>query len=186
MNNNRALPIYISLLHSSVKNQNNEVITTSITNLDVHDLARLTATYDLAGFFIVQPLQRQRELFSELIHYWKKGKGAEYNSLRSKAFENVRIVKSLNDCMQEASVYGELKMIATGAQISSDITCEGVRELTRKHPVLIVFGTGWGLSDEIVKRADYRLEPIKGRCTYNHLSVRSAASIIIDRIYRDG
>ncbi|MBR0179914.1 MAG: RNA methyltransferase, partial [Firmicutes bacterium] len=34
----------------------------------------------------------------------------------------------------------------------------------------------------VVERADFRLPPIYGREGYNHLSVRSAASIIIDRL----
>jgi hypothetical protein len=49
---------------------------------------------------------------------------------------------------------------------------------------LLIFGTGWGIAEEIVNRADHRLEPIKGVENYNHLAVRSAAAIILDRIMR--
>ena len=42
-------------------------------------------------------------------------------------------------------------------------------------PYLILFGTGWGLTSEI-------LEPIRGKTKYNHLCVRSAVSIILDRL----
>ena len=50
-------------------------------------------------------------------------------------------------------------------------------------PWLIVFGTGWGLETGFLEReSDYLLEPIPGRGDYNHLSVRSAAGMILDRL----
>ena len=50
------------------------------------------------------------------------------------------------------------------------------------EPICLLFGTGYGLVDEIMAEADYTLEPIVGPTDYNHLSVRSAASIILDRL----
>jgi hypothetical protein len=47
---------------------------------------------------------------------------------------------------------------------------------------VLVFGTGWGLTEEVLGRADDLLEPILGTGAYNHLSVRSAAAIILDRL----
>jgi len=54
--------------------------------------------------------------------------------------------------------------------------------LRETAPFLILLGTGWGLTDEILARSDYILEPIEGDSDYNHLSVRSAAAIILDRL----
>ena len=48
--------------------------------------------------------------------------------------------------------------------------------------LIICFGTGWGLTEEFIRSADYILEPIRGTTDYNHLSVRSAAAIILDRL----
>jgi hypothetical protein len=48
-----------------------------------------------------------------------------------------------------------------------------------------LFGTGWGLTEELFDRADFILEPIKGSGDYNHLSVRTAAAIILDRLLGD-
>jgi hypothetical protein len=45
-----------------------------------------------------------------------------------------------------------------------------------------MFGTGWGMIDELIERADYYLDPIEGPVEYNHLSVRSACAIILDRL----
>jgi hypothetical protein len=51
------------------------------------------------------------------------------------------------------------------------------------QPYLVLFGTGWGLAEEIMERADYTLKPVSGYTDYNHLSVRSAAAIIMDRLF---
>ena len=49
-------------------------------------------------------------------------------------------------------------------------------------PHLIVFGTAWGLAPEIFDGVDATLEPITGNTGYNHLSVRSAVAVILDRM----
>jgi hypothetical protein len=48
---------------------------------------------------------------------------------------------------------------------------------------LLLFGTGWGITDDVFSRADLFLEPIEGPTAYNHLSVRSAVSISLDRLF---
>jgi hypothetical protein len=55
-------------------------------------------------------------------------------------------------------------------------------------PILLLFGTGWGLSDSLTNEADFKLEPIFGKALdgYNHLSVRSAVAIYCDRLRRNG
>ena len=174
--------INICLVHYPVKNQNNQIITTSITNLDIHDIARLTTTYDLGGCYIVQPLKRQKELFQELIDYWKKGIGASYNSHRARAFQKVRIVASIEECLQDIGLDKEPIVVVTGANIQGNIGYAQLRELAKTKDILLLFGTGWGLADNIIDKAHYQLEPIEGIGDYNHLSVRSATSIIIDRL----
>ena len=51
-----------------------------------------------------------------------------------------------------------------------------------ERPYLILFGTGWGLTQEVMDLSYKILEPIRGKTKYNHLSVRSAVSIILDRL----
>ncbi|HEY6838272.1 MAG TPA: RNA methyltransferase, partial [Geobacteraceae bacterium] len=62
--------------------------------------------------------------------------------------------------------------------------CEALAHMVcdAEQPYLLVFGTGWGLTEELFERADLVLRPIKGPGSYNHLSVRSAAAIILDRL----
>ena len=50
-------------------------------------------------------------------------------------------------------------------------------------PYLLLFGTGWGLTDEVMAMSDYILEPIRANSKYNHLSVRAAVAIILDRLF---
>ena len=50
-------------------------------------------------------------------------------------------------------------------------------------PYLLLFGTGWGLTDEVMSMSDYILEPIRANSKYNHLSVRAAVAIILDRLF---
>jgi hypothetical protein len=52
----------------------------------------------------------------------------------------------------------------------------------RRRPCVLVFGTAWGLSEALMETADYILVPVSGPEDYNHLSVRSAAAIILDRL----
>ncbi len=51
----------------------------------------------------------------------------------------------------------------------------------RETPLFLLFGTGWGLTQEVKDSSDYVLAPIEGK-GYNHLSVRSAVAIILDRL----
>ena len=50
------------------------------------------------------------------------------------------------------------------------------------RPFLLLLGTGWGLAPEIFGVVDAVLAPIAGVNGYNHLPVRSAASILMDRL----
>ena len=48
--------------------------------------------------------------------------------------------------------------------------------------VILLFGTAWGLHEEVMKKTDSILDPVSGKTGYNHLSVRTAAAIILDRL----
>jgi hypothetical protein len=52
----------------------------------------------------------------------------------------------------------------------------------KTRPYLILLGTGWGLTETVFSQSDYVLEAVAGDSDYNHLSVRSAAAIILDRL----
>ena len=51
---------YLALVHHPVYDRHRKVVATSITNLDIHDIARSSRTYELAGYFLVHPVTAQR------------------------------------------------------------------------------------------------------------------------------
>ena len=59
-----------------------------------------------------------------------------------------------------------------------------LRDMLKREsrPFLILLGTGWGLTETVLAQSDALLEPIQGETDYNHLSVRSAAAILLDRL----
>jgi hypothetical protein len=182
--------LYIALLHYPVYNKDGRVVTTAIANMDIHDIARLSRTYGVRNFFLVNPISAQRDLAGEIINHWRHGYGAGFNPARREAFELVRLKATLDEVRSEiAGQTGCLpQIIVTGANFRDRLlTYTDLKEMMRNDnlPYLLIFGTGSGVAEEIVNRADFRLEPIKGNGDYNHLAVRSAVAIIIDRIMRD-
>lgn len=179
--------LYIALLHYPVHNKEGQVVTTAIANMDIHDIARAARTYGTKCFYIVNPIPAQRNLAGEIIRHWREGYGASFNLFRKEAFQLVGIKKDLDEVLAEIkSETGYMpRTIVTGANLKDRLlTFEGLKIFLRNDdlPYLLIFGTGSGIADEVVKKADFRLEPIKGVGDYNHLAVRSAVAIILDRI----
>jgi len=179
--------IYIALVHHPVVNKRGDIVTTSVTNFDLHDLSRNSSTYGVKGCFIVTPSQAQQDMVAYIRNYWREGKGADYNPDRKEAFEALYISGSLEEsCLTIKKAHDKApKLIATSAKSYDKVTL--FRELREEisnteDPYLIVFGTGWGLAETIINSADAVLEPIKGPVAYNHLPVRSAVAIVLDRL----
>ncbi|MDD5167378.1 MAG: RNA methyltransferase [Syntrophales bacterium] len=180
---------YLALLHYPVYNRKREVVTTAVANMDVHDIARAARTYGIRRYYIVTPITAQRELIHKILDHWLTGFGAGFNPSRKEAFEIVALAKTLDEALEEmAALSGQLPKIAvTGASFSGDVvSCEAMRLQMEsdESPYLFLLGTGSGLADEVVARADYRLAPIRGTTDYNPLSVRSAAAICWTGYYR--
>ena len=167
------------------------MVTTAITNMDVHDIARAARTYGVKRFYIVTPLASQRELVEKILRHWQEGYGSYFNPSRREAFQVAQIKNTLEEVVEDiACAPGKrLRIAATGASLSRElITFKAFRAVIRKSddPHLLLFGTGWGIAEEALGRADFFLEPIKGVGDYNHLSVRSAVSVALDRLWGRG
>lgn len=185
--------VFIGLVHYPIYNKHLEIVTTSITNLDIHDIARSAITYDLEHYFLIHPHENQQEMAQELIDYWTQGYGSQYNPDRAQALERIRILSSLDEVRHwiQSHYPGTLCQVVTDARTYPNTV--SYRDLRRKimedpgqgnspQNFLLLFGTGYGLSQEIMEEADVILEPVVGRGPYNHLSVRSAVAIILDRL----
>jgi hypothetical protein len=179
--------IYLALLHYPMYNKRGEIITTSITNLDLHDISRAARTYGAEGFFVVHPSPKQQGLLQDIMGYWQAGYGAQYNPDREQAFS---ILKPALDLLQVMDLIEKESgcrpsTVATDAKVHSRTT--SYLEMKKKiqeeeQSFLLLFGTGWGISQELMQDCDYILEPVQAGSDYNHLSVRSAVSIILDRL----
>lgn len=179
--------VYIALLHAPVYNKRMEVISTSITNLDLHDISRTARTYGIRRYYLVHPIETQQNLAREMISYWREGYGAEYNPDRREAMNLLELASDLDTVLADIQrLEGQKPLtVATDArQYPQTVGYLQLRRLIQQgdQPYLILFGTGWGLTAEMMKACDYILQPIEGCTDYNHLSVRSAAAIILDRL----
>jgi hypothetical protein len=179
--------VSIALLHYPVYDRNSRVIATAVTNLDLHDMARMARTFGLFRYYVVTPVEEQRILAERIRSHWQDGWGGSYNPDRRRALELLRVAPELDAVLAdlEENFKRPARIVVTGAkERPGAVSCEGLRERIRDEGAhyLLLFGTGWGLTDEIFDRADFVLEPIKGAGAYNHLSVRAAAAIILDRL----
>lgn len=179
--------LYIGLVHYPIYNKHYEVITTAITNYDIHDIARASKTYDVARYFVIHNVPAQRALAEKIMEHWRTGFGSSYNPDRKEAFSEVSLVHSIRQAVsaiEEAE--GVRPIIATtdARTYENTVTYSWMRRTLEKEdrPVLVLFGTGYGMTKETMEEFDYILEPIYGHSIYNHLSVRSAVSIILDRL----
>ena len=180
--------LYVVLLHHPVYDKHGDVVATAVTNMDVHDLARIGRTYGVRGIYIATPVRALRLLADKILEHWRTGFGAEYNETRREALALVRTVVDLDAAILEVERdAGERPvLVATSAKEGNGaISFPALRtRLAESHaPYLLVLGTGWGLVREIVERADLVLEPIRGVGDYNHLPVRAAAAIMLDRLF---
>ena len=178
--------LYIALIHYPVINKEGKIIASSITNLDLHDISRVARTYGVKRYYVVQPLREQRELVKELLAYWQKGAGRVYNPDRREALKLLRVKPALSLVEKEiCQERGKVKLMATDARAEfSNLSFAQAREkVWAGEPILLLLGTAWGLAPKLIKKCPYVLAPIPGRKDgYNHLSVRAAAAIILDRL----
>lgn len=186
----RKARIYIALLHYPMYNKRMDIITTSVTNLDIHDISRVARTYNVEKFFIVHPNESQHQIVRKVIDYWQHGFGGVYNPDRKEALDIIELSFSLEEVIETIRGYTGLPVItvATDARTySNPVSFKWLRHkiFQEEGVYLILFGTGYGIEKETLLNCSYVLEPVKPVVEYNHLSVRSAISIILDRLLGD-
>lgn len=176
----------IALIHHPVVNKRKEVIGSAVTNLDIHDIARTARTYGVAQYYISTPYEDQHALVQELLAHWLTGHGADYNPARGEALRIISLTFSLEEVIEDIKIrYGQKPLIIATSALAQceEIGYDSVRKaLGDQQPVLLLFGTAHGLAPEAITVAHGQLPPLTGSGDYNHLAVRSAAAIIIDRL----
>ena len=180
---------YVMEVHYPVLDKRGEKSSTAITGMDLHDIARACRTYGIKKYLLVTPIAQQREMAKRIAGHWTSGWGADYNPDRREAFSTLKIFASVQKAIawvEEKEKKPVFKIATTakrhaGAQHWLTLKREILR---RDHSPLFIFGTGWGLHDEVMEMADAVMTPIcGGKDGWNHLSVRSAVSITLDRFF---
>lgn len=181
--------LYVGLVHHPINNKKGEIVTTSVTNLDIHDISRSCKTFGVKNYFLVTPLKAQHELVNRILGHWEEDKANVYNPDRSEALSIAKLVNSIEEASLDIkNIEGVMpKIIVTGANFKThNAAPSDLRQkiLLDSSPYLLLFGTGWGLHSSITDHADYKLAPILGASEdgYNHLSVRSAVAIYLEKL----
>ncbi|MGH7269025.1 MAG: RNA methyltransferase [Polyangiaceae bacterium] len=184
----------IALVHHPVLDGKGATVTTAVTNLDVHDLARSARSYGVADYFIAHPIAAQRELVTRIRDHWMDGSSGRRIPDRREALTVLRVVHSLEAAIDALGGRSRVEVWVTAArrlapsvltfqQARARLECDVEGGGEEDKTLLVVFGTGWGLAPEVIESADALLEPIRSQSeAYNHLSVRSACAIALDRL----
>jgi hypothetical protein len=180
--------LYIGLFHFPMRNRDGEIVATSVTSMDIHDIARSARTYGAARYFVVTPVPTQRAIAWRIRGFWTEEERIREKSRRGEALEYVVVSSDLEETLawiEEAEGQPPL-IVATSARpsVQNAVSYEELRRRLRTdaRPVYILFGTGWGMADELIDACDAILPPIMPDADFNHLSVRAAAAIVLDRV----
>jgi hypothetical protein len=179
--------LFVALLHHPVLNRHGRVVTSSITSLDLHDIARSARTYGVRAMYVVHPVAEQREFAVRVLDHWRLDSGRLYDSRRREALDLVEVVEDLETALKSAEVLAKAlpMLVYTSARETGSASYAELRtkvENAGGSPMMLMFGTGFGLAPAIRERADIILDGVRGPGAYNHLSVRAAASVILDRL----
>jgi hypothetical protein len=178
--------VAIALVHHPVVDAQGATVTTAITNLDVHDLARSARSFGVTDYFIVHPIAAQRELVERICAHWADGSSGKRIPDRKLALALVRVVDTLDAAIAAMGGRDAVEVWVTAARdVAPPMTFAVARARVESDGkgILVVFGTGWGLARSVIDAADATIEPIRAaRAGYNHLSVRAACAIALDRL----
>lgn len=178
-----SVELSVALVHHPVIDRRGDEITSTVDHFDVMDGSRLSLTYPLRRLWVVNPVPAQRALVERLIRHGTRE--SERDEARG-AFAKTAWAPDLAAVIAEHEREQGTRptVVATSARASTrDVTLGAVRErLHGGEPMLLLVGKAWGLAPRVLDAADVRLEPIDAGTGYNHLSVRSAMAILVDRL----
>ena len=182
--------VYLALIHYPVLNREGGVVTSSVTSLDLHDLARVGRTYGVTGVFVVHPSAPQRAFVERVIEHFTQGPGRTLHPQRGETLEFLEVLPSLDSLIEAVELKESKKprcAVTTARRVTRAVGYETLRGEIQETdaPLVILFGTSWGLADEVLDMADVVLSPVEAQADtgFNHLSVRGAAAIVVDRIF---
>lgn len=181
--------LYIALLHYPVLDKSGKESTSSITSLDIHDIARSARTYGVCKYFIVHPSKIQRKFVEKVVDHFVTGNGQRFNPDRGETLLKVEVLNTLEDVINRIVELETERPYVVSTTAKDEENQVGYDYLRRKvsqesRPFLLLFGTSWGLSERVVQNSDFILSPLQSESDlkFNHLSVRCASGIILDKV----
>jgi len=180
------MEVAVGLVHYPILDRAGTTVATNVTNFDIHDIARACRVYGIDNYFLIHPSEEQLMFVSRVLDHWRTGPGSRMNPKRKTALGPVKTAVSLQDALAQWGKK-DVTVVSTHARNIEKyrgVTFRELREEMPKKPHFLVFGTGFGLADEVFGQSTVLLEPVRGvpPDDYRHLSVRSAVSIILDRL----
>ncbi len=183
----------LCLLHHPVLLKNGDTGSSSVTNLDIHDIARSACTYGAQSFYVVTPIEDQAKLVKTLTNYWTDGQGSRANVDRQNALSLVKHTYTWEEAKKDIEERtGQTPLIiGTSAQIPKDKKGRAIlkpkswselKKMLKSQQILLLFGTSHGIPNSLLMQCDAMLPPLRGLARYNHLSVRAAAALCLDRL----
>ncbi len=184
----RKAPLAVALMHYPTKDRLGKLVATNITNFDIHDIARACRVYGIEKYYLIHPLKEQLMFVERVLDHWNVGEGSKFNPMRKTALRDVRTAENLEQAAKDWGHPGA-RIVATAARSLDNqvrFTFDSFKQTlaTEDEPYILIFGTGFGLTQDFMKTCYGVLEPIRGDSPddYRHLSVRSAVSICLDRL----
>jgi len=194
-----SVPVYVVLLHHPMRNREGKVVTTAVTNLDIHDIARSCRTFGVKEYILVTPIESQHDLVRRILGHWGEEPSQKWHPDRAEALSRVRVEATFHGLLDRLTREHGIKpevVLTDASDLAGGISFSDYRKelqeremSSNSRPVLIVFGTGWGIDRSFHPAVDRILAPIYGpegkqeEGGYNHLSVRAAAAIVLDRLF---
>lgn len=185
-------PLAVGLVHWPVLDRAGNVVCTNVTNFDIHDIARVARSYGVDRYYIISRTQEQLMFVSRILEHWRIGTGAKYNPMRKTALGMIQLKETVEGALAdwEGVCQRSGLTVATTARKIEGLERMSFKNLREKlisepqEPVFLLFGTGFGLHEDVFRLCQATLEPIMGAAPdeYRHLSVRSAVSICLDRL----
>lgn len=182
------MSLHLALVHFPITDKRGNAVCTSVTNLDIHDLSRAGTTYGASCIWIVHPYEPQQRFIRRVLKHWREGWGATYNPTRKESLAQTELADDLGEVVRRIEAQEGRPPILVGTSARKTTRMVSYNDLRKRieteedTPFCLVFGTGWGLHPEALELMDLMLEPIYGPTPWNHLSVRAAVGIILDRL----
>lgn len=180
--------VALGLVHYPIMDKEKDIVATNITNFDIHDIARAATVYGVDRYYLIHPMQDQLMFVARVLDHWRVGDGSKFNPSRKQALAGVHTAPSLEAAVADWGAKNCLR-IGTHARPVPGVKPWSISELRDylsdgENSCFLVFGTGFGMTDEYMAGMDGVLESIRGAPPkdFRHLSVRSAVSIYLDRI----